>query len=114
MTIDPATINTTRYRYIPGETEVTDIDLDEVVVHHAVTGERVTEADIEREAEQLEQQYPGLRPGGKSLSGDGSHSPVLLVVVSKETRAKVDSAAEKEGVSVSKWIRGVLEEKLAA
>ena len=113
MTLDPATLNPDRYRYIPGETEVEDIDLDEVVIHNAVTGLRVTNADVEREAEELEQRYPGLKPGGKSLSGDGSHSPVLRVVVSKETRAKVDAAAEQENMSVSKWLRRLVEEKLA-
>jgi len=114
MTLDPTTIDPSRYRYIPGTTEVGDIDLDQTIVHDAVTGKRVTEDDIEQEAQQLEQRYPGLRPGGKSLSGDGSHSPVLRVVVSPDTRDKIEHAAKADGMSVSRWLRRTVEEKLAA
>ena len=56
----------------------------------------------------------GLIPGGKSLSGDGSHSPVLRLVVSDVTKEKVAKAAAAEGMSVSRWLRSVVEEKLAA
>ena len=100
--------------YIPGISEVGDIDLDKVVIHHAGTGERVTEADVEREAIELEKSRPWLKPGGKSLSGDGSHSPVLRLVVSTQTKNRITQAAQEEGVSVSKWLRRVVEERLAA
>jgi len=59
MALDPSRLILDRYRYIPGETEVEDIDLNEVVIHNAVTGLRVTNADVEREAGELEQLYPG-------------------------------------------------------
>jgi len=59
---DPA-----RYTYTPGVTEVGDIDLDKVVVHDQ-SGRRVTEATLDAEFEEMARRYPGLRPGGKSLS----------------------------------------------
>ena len=55
-----------------------------------------------------------LAPGGKSLSGDGTHSPVLRLVVSKDTRDQVAKAAADAGMSVSRWLRRTVEEKLAA
>ncbi|MCL2736275.1 MAG: hypothetical protein FWD75_06550 [Propionibacteriaceae bacterium] len=58
--------------------------------------------------------HPNLRPGGKSLSKDGTISPVVRVVVSKVTRDKVKAAAAADGVSVSKWLRRTIEETLAA
>ncbi|MCL2482677.1 MAG: DNA-binding protein [Propionibacteriaceae bacterium] len=102
-----------RFVYVPGVSDVGDIDLDEEIIHDQ-HGQRITEAVLDQEAEQMARQYPGLRPGGKSLSGDGSHSPVLRLVVSKETRDKVDAAAEQANMSVSKWLRRVIEEKLVA
>jgi hypothetical protein len=115
MTIDPTTIDLSRYRFIPGETEVgEDINLDEVVIHHGVSGQRVTTQGVEQEATELAKKYPGLLPGGKSLSGDGSHSPVIRSVVSKTTKERVREAAKMAGVTESKWVRLTIEEKLAA
>lgn len=51
-----------------------------------------------------------LRPGGKSLSGNGSHSPVVQVRVSERTRDKLRAIAEAHGMSVSKLSRKVLDE----
>jgi len=98
-----------RYRFIPGVSEVGDIDLDKVVIHDQ-HGNRITEATLDQEYEEMAKQYPGLRPGGKSLSGDGSHSPVLRTVVSKDTQQRVKQSAHQAGMSVSKYLRRVVEE----
>lgn len=115
MTLDPTTIDPSRYRYVPGTAEVSDIDLDETVIHDAVTGKRVTEADVEVEYQAImADRKKNLIPGGKSLTGGSVHSPRLHLVVSKDTRDKVEQAAEAQGMSVSRWLRRVVEEKLAA
>jgi hypothetical protein len=98
--------------YRIGDQEIFDIDLDQSAVFK--DGRRVTEGDLEAEAKKLERLYPGLRPGGKSLSGGREHSPVIQVVLSKETKERVADAARADGMSVSKWVRRVLEEKTAA
>ena len=54
-----------------------------------------------------------LRPGGKSLSGDQKHSPVVQVRVSKHTRDKLRVIAKARGMSVSKLSRKVLDEFVA-
>jgi len=90
-----------------------EIDLDTEVVHDAVTGQRITNATIDRENDEIDRRY-GITPGGKSLSKDGSHSPVLRLVVSKDTKEKIGQAAAAEEMSVSRWLRRTVEEKLAA
>ncbi|EID16288.1 hypothetical protein MXEN_04188 [Mycobacterium xenopi RIVM700367] len=54
-----------------------------------------------------------LRPGGKSLSGNGKHSPVVQVRVSERTRDKLRAIAKSRGMSVSKLTRKVLDEFVA-
>ena len=90
------------------------IDLDVETVHDAATGQRVTNELADQWARQDEARYRGLIPGGKSLSGDGSHSPVLRLVVSSDTRDEVARRAKSEKMFVSRWLRSVVEEKLAA
>lgn len=107
--IDPA-----RFVYRPGHSEVADVDLDQVEIHSAATGQRVTEADLDAEARDLERQHPGLVPGGKSLSGDGSHSPVLRVVVSQGIADAVRAHAKQERMSVSRYLRRLIERDLAS
>ncbi len=51
-----------------------------------------------------------LRPGGKSLSGNGKHSPVVQVRVSEQTRDKLRAIAKARGMSVSKLSRKVLDQ----
>lgn len=51
-----------------------------------------------------------LLPGGKSLSGDRKHSPVVQVRVSEHTRDKLQAIAMARGMSVSKLSRKVLDE----
>jgi len=57
---------------------------------------------------------PWLTPGGKSLSGDGSHSPSIHVVLPRGTAEAVKARAAAEHMSVSKWARRALEAHLAA
>jgi len=86
-----------------------------------VNGQRVTtelinqmEARAMKGAKVPKKQRPWLKSGGKSLSGDGSHSPVLRMVVSVDTRDEVARRAAAEKMSVSRWLRRTVEEKLAA
>ncbi|MDR0285626.1 MAG: hypothetical protein LBI33_12190 [Propionibacteriaceae bacterium] len=107
MAIDPA-----RYVFVPGVSEVDDIDLDEVVVHDR-TGQRVTEATLDMEFEEMTRRYPGLRPGGKSLSGDGSISPRFQVRLDRATAARVRQRASAEGKSPAKLLREIITADLA-
>jgi hypothetical protein len=90
-----------------------EIDLDAEVVHDAATGVRLTNALVEDENDRIDRRY-GLIPGGKSLSGDGSQSPVVRLVVSTATKEKIVRAAAAEGMSISRWLRRTVEDKLAA
>jgi predicted DNA binding CopG/RHH family protein len=91
-------------------TIVEDIDLDEEEVY--VEGERLTEQRAQELAEEVLARASALnlRPGGKSLSGDGKHSPVVQVRVSEHTRDRLRAIAESRGMSVSKLSRKVLDE----
>jgi hypothetical protein len=105
---------TTVHRYNPatGSTDTAqDIDLDQVAV--TVNGHRYTNADAERDADAAERRLANLRPGGKSLSAGQIHSPRFQVILGETTAHKVRAAAAAEGMSVSKWIRRVLESKVA-
>jgi hypothetical protein len=90
-------------------TVVEDIDLDEEEIY--VEGERLTEERAEKIAAEVlaKASAMNLRPGGKSLSGDGKHSPVVQVRVSEHTRDKLRSIAKSRGMSVSKLSRKVLD-----
>jgi len=114
MTATQDKIDLARYVYIPGVSEVDDVDLDIEPHYNAATGLRVTEADVAAEADAVEARYRGLVPGGKSLSGGGSHSPVLRFVASVDTCDEVARRAKSEKMSVSRWLRRTVEEKLAA
>lgn len=102
--VDPAKIT------FDENTTVEDVDLDEE--EHYVGGERLTEQRArEMAAEVLAKAAAlNLRPGGKSLSGDGKHSPVVQVRVSEHTRDKLRAIAKRRGMSVSKLSRKVLDE----
>lgn len=84
-------------------------------------GERVryTDADVADDAAWAEEvgrrhfeRTRHLVPGGKSLSADGEHSPRLQVVVARETKAELERRANDSGVSLSKYMRHVLEQYL--
>jgi len=106
--------DTSKYRYIPGVSEVSDIDLDQTVIHDQ-NGNRVTETDVEAEYKALKAaREKNLLPGGKSLSGGTTHSPRLHLVVSADTERRIREEAKRAGMSVSRWLRRTVEEKLAA
>lgn len=95
---------------IAPDTEVTDVDLDqEEVWFH---GERLTEERAEKLAEEFERRTANLVPGGKSLSGDGSHSPTIQYRVSAGMRESAARLADAQGISLSKLGRLALEEYL--
>lgn len=81
----------------------------------AFNGRPVTEADIDLLAEKAEASGPpaGLLPGGKSLSSDGTKSPRVQVVLSRETEARVRELAARDHMSVSRWIRCLVERETA-
>jgi len=107
------TINTANYVYIPGKSIVEDIDLDQTPVY--IDQQRYTEEDARRDSDEAERIYRArLVPGGKSLSGGTKHSPKFQVVLGESTAEKARQAAADEGMSVSRWLRNVVEEKLAA
>jgi predicted DNA binding CopG/RHH family protein len=91
-------------------TVVEDVDLDEEEIY--VEGERLTEQRAkERTAEVLAKvRAMNLRPGGKSLSGQPKHSPVVQVRVSEHTRDKLRAIAKDRGMSLSKLSRKVLDD----
>jgi len=98
---------------LPRMEYVGQIDLDQEIIHNAITGQRMTNSVIDQENDETDRRY-GITPGGKSLSKDGTHSPVLRLVVSKDTKEKIVQAAALEEMSVSRWLRRTVEEKLAA
>jgi hypothetical protein len=53
-----------------------------------------------------------LVPGGKSLSGDGRHSPSITVRVPEATLLEIQRRAVSERSSVSKLVRKAVEEYL--
>jgi len=90
---------------------VTDFDAE--AIHDPRTGERVANAMIDRENDEIDRRY-GLIPRGKSLSGGNTLSPVLRLVVSSDAKDKIIEAAAAEGMSVSRWLRRTVEARLAA
>ena len=106
-------INPADYVYIPGQSIVEDIDLDKTPIY--IDGQRYTEADARHDADEAKRAYrSGLVPGGKSLSGGSKHSPRFQVILGEPTATKARQAAAAEGMSISRWLRHVVEEKLAA
>lgn len=53
----------------------------------------------------------GLIPGGKSLSGDGTHSPIVQTRVDKNTRETLKQVADEAGIGVSKLVRPAVEDQ---
>jgi phenylpyruvate tautomerase PptA (4-oxalocrotonate tautomerase family) len=105
--IDPTKIN------FDENTTVDVADLESEAYY--VEGERLTEERAERLAAEMlvRARAKNLRPGGKSLSGDQKHSPVVQVRVSERTRDKLRAIAKARGMSVSKLSRTVLDEFVA-
>lgn len=67
--------------------------------------------------EKIVSSVPGARnlvPGGKSLSGDGKHSPIVQVRLPEHVRNELTERARARGVSVSKYTRELIEAVLKA
>lgn len=92
------------------DTIVEDIDLAEEEI--VVDGERLTDERADAIAEDVlaKVRARNLVPGGKSLSGDGSHSPVLQARVPAEVRARFDAIAERRGVRPSRLLREAIDQ----
>lgn len=99
--------NADRYRVTP-ESTFDHIDLDQEIV--IIGGQRYTEADAARDA--AEARTRGLSRGGLSLSGDGTHSPTVATVIPRDVRDQVRERAAAEGMSVSKWLRRLIEREV--
>lgn len=109
MSIDPS-------RYIAGpDSTIEDVDLDQEDVR-LPNGRRLTEDLAEKLAREgvAEARRRGLIPGGKSLSGDGSHSPRVQFRVPDTLREAAETRAAAEGVSLSVLAREALEHYLAS
>jgi len=86
------------------DVRVEEVDLDDEVV--IVDGERLTNERAQRMAEQF---VAHRARGRRSLSGDGSHSPVVQFRVPSALRDAVDERARAEGVPVSVLARRALQ-----
>lgn len=93
--------------------EVRDLDAEPITLPSGrVIDEAGAEQLVEETREAVRKREANLVPGGKSLSGDGSHSPVVQIRVSSELRAALADRAGRRGVSVAKYAREVLEKAL--
>jgi hypothetical protein len=98
--------------YVIGDAvEVDDVDLGQEAVY--VNGERLTDDVVERMADAsvrlARAREANLVPGGKSLSGDGSHSPVMQTRVPAAVRARFEAIAARRGVRPSKLLREAID-----
>src|ERR1700759_2346581 len=101
--IDPTEINFGENTTV----EVADLENEE----YFVEGERLTDERAEQLAAEMlaRVRAKNLRAGGKSLSGDQKHSPVVQVRVSERTRDQLRTMARARGMSISKLSRKVLD-----
>jgi hypothetical protein len=82
----------------------------------ARNGEVVTEADLERFADEAEVGYDlstwKRRPGRPPLNvgGSGAHSPRVAVRVPESLRSELERCAADEGKSVSEVLRRLVED----
>lgn len=93
-----------------------DIDLD-AEEFHLPDGTRLTEqraGELEAAEAEKTRRLQNLVPGRKSLSGNGTHSPVLQVRLSADLHARVQRAAAERQISASRLARAALEDFLAA
>lgn len=99
---------------IGDDVEVDDVDLEQEAVY--VNGERLTDERVEQMAAEsvrlARAREANLVPGGKSLSGDGTHSPVMQTRVPAEVRAKFQAIAARRGVRPSKLLREAIDQFL--
>ncbi|MCV7358497.1 DNA-binding protein [Mycolicibacterium fluoranthenivorans] len=94
------------------DAEIEDVDLAETEV--IVDGARLTDERADEIAADVLAKARGhaetLVPGGKSLTGDGKHSPIVQTRVPEVTRDKLKVIADRRGVGVSKVLRIAIDE----
>ncbi len=105
MTTNPIPSDAEFFAYQPG------VDGES---EHLLDGRVLTEELMDALADEAAASGPpaGLIPGGKSLSGDGSHSPRVVVTLPRPVHEKVVAAAHAENMSVSKYVRRLIESSL--
>lgn len=109
-----STIDPSRYVVGPGSTiEAVDLDREDV---RLPDGRRLTNELAEKMAREgvAEARRRNLIPGGKSLGGDGSHSPRVQFRLPESLRAAAEARAAAQGVSLSVLAREALEHYLAS
>ncbi len=108
-TVDPG-----RYVVGPAST-IEDVDLVKEDLRLR-DGRRLTNELADKMAREgvAEARRRNLIPGGKSLGGDGSHSPRVQFRVPESLRAAAEAKAAAEGVSLSVLFREALEHYLAS
>ncbi|PJJ62190.1 hypothetical protein [Compostimonas suwonensis] len=91
------------------DTRLVDVETHEVLYR----GEPLNEARVEGIVEGLRaRSAANLVPGGKSLSRNGSHSPLLQFRVPEGVREALSSIAEERQVSLSRVAREAVVEYL--
>ena len=81
---------------------------------HLADGRRVSNGVIDSYAQRVERRGPvGLIPGGKPLTGGSTHSPQVTVTLPQPVRDRVRALAAAEHMSVSRWIRNLVEREVA-
>lgn len=116
MGIDPSKYTV----HLDDEIRDVDLDVDDVRLHD---GRRLTEDLAEQLAAKapapqvraaLDKKLANLIPGGKSLTGGSTHSPVVQFRVPDQLRERLRERAEAEGKSQSALAREALERFLSA
>ncbi|SCX34545.1 hypothetical protein [Mycolicibacterium fluoranthenivorans] len=94
------------------DAEIEDVDLETADI--IVDGQRLTVERADVIAADVLAKARGhaetLVPGGKSLTGDGKHSPIVQTRVPESTRDKLKVIADRRGVGVSKVLRIAIDE----
>lgn len=99
--------------YVPADLEITEVDLATEEVY--VGGQRLTPERAEQiAADVLAKRAADLKPGRKSLSGEGTHSSRVNTRLAESTYAKLEERAAAEKVSKSVLTRSAIEKYLAS
>ncbi len=101
-------VDAKKFRITP-DVHVADVNDEDVIFR----GKPLNQERIASIVEKVDRST-NLVPGGKSLSGDGIHSPVVRVRLPENVRNELTSRAQKEGISVSKYTRELIEHALKA
>ncbi len=106
--------------HLDDEIREVDLDVEEV---HLLDGRRLTEQLAEELAAAqpssevraaLDKKLSNLVPGGKSLTGGTTHSPIVQFRVPERLRQRLRERARSEGKSQSALAREALERFLSA